>query len=98
YDPTPNKPDVYETHRFITGVSHGYVEFEYHAVHKSLVDRRIRPEDVVWACKLLSELTDKQWHDAFAGGGYAPDVADRYIRRIHQKIEEGQRIVRDAQE
>ena len=30
--------------------------------------------------------------DAFRAGGYAPDVADRFIRRIKAKIHEGQQL------
>ncbi|HWW82572.1 MAG TPA: hypothetical protein VNZ26_03160 [Vicinamibacterales bacterium] len=87
-----NKPDVFETDGFITGVSDGYVRFAYHAKHSNLVQHRIRPEGVAWATGLLSELSDRQWHDAFAGAGYTPSVAERFIRRIHQKIEEGQQF------
>ncbi len=41
YDPKPNNPDVFERHPFITGIKDGFVEFDYHAVHSSLV----RPTD-----------------------------------------------------
>jgi hypothetical protein len=98
FNPKESEPDVFESHRFVTGMSDGYVRFEYHAVHRNLVQDRIRPRDVAWATGLLSELSDKQWHDAFAGAGYMPSVAEQFIRRIHQKIEEGQRVVSQAPE
>jgi hypothetical protein len=34
-------------------------------------------------------LTDQQWQDAFRAGGYAPELANRFIRRFKQKIDEG---------
>jgi hypothetical protein len=47
---------------------------------------------VRWASELLGELTERQWRDAFRAGGYPPALADRYIRRITAKIEEGRRV------
>ena len=96
FNPKENRPEVFETHAFITGVKDGYVEFAYRAVHASLVRRRIRPADVVWVSDLLSELTEDQWQDAFRGAGYAPAVANRFIRRIHQKIAEGRRLLAES--
>jgi hypothetical protein len=92
FNPKENIPDVFERLRFMTGVSGGFVTFDYHAVHGNLVDHRIRTDDVVWASGLLAQLTDAQWQDAFRGAGYMTPVADRFIRRIRQKIEEGQRL------
>ena len=92
FDPKPNDPRVFERHRFITGVNQGYVEFDYGAVHGDLVRHRITPEDVRWASQLLAGLTDRQWHDAFRAGGYDPVVAERFIRRLRQKIQDGQRL------
>ncbi len=92
FNPKENKPDVFEQVGFISSVSGGFVTFDYHAVHRDLVDHRIRPDDVVWASQLLAELTDEQWQDAFRGAGYVPAAANRFIRRLRQKIEEGQRL------
>jgi hypothetical protein len=41
---------------------------------------------------LLSGLTDRQWHDIFRTAGYGAADAERFIRRVTQKIEEGARI------
>jgi hypothetical protein len=89
HDPTPNLPDVFERHAFITGVKHGYVAFDYQARNGDLVRNRIRPDDVRWASRLLGRLTTTQWNDAFRGAGYEPAVAERFIRRLQQKIREG---------
>jgi hypothetical protein len=49
----------------------------------------LEPADVRWICERLSALTDAQWHDAFRAGGYAPALAERFVRRMKQKIKEG---------
>jgi len=51
--------------------------------------QNISPADVRWVCGQLNRLTDDQWRDAFRAGGFAPGLADRFIRRIKQKIDEG---------
>jgi hypothetical protein len=89
YDPKPNNPDVFERHPFITGIKDGFVEFDYHAVNGNLVRQRITPDDVRWASHLVGRLTASQWNDAFRSAGYEPTVAERFIRRIQQKIREG---------
>jgi hypothetical protein len=88
-DPTPNKPDVFERRAFITGIKNGFVEFDYHAVHGDLVRQRITPDDVRWASRLVGRLTASQWNDVFLSAGYEPTVAERFIRRLQQKIREG---------
>ena len=45
--------------------------------------------DVQWICRRLAAISDRQWHDAFRAGGYAQPTAERYIRRLQQKIAEG---------
>jgi len=88
-DPPPNNPAVFERHPFINGIRSGYVEFDYNAVHGDLVRHRITPDDVRWASHLVGRLTETQWNEAFRGAGYEPAVAERFIRRLQQKIREG---------
>ena len=66
----------------------GYVRFDYRGRHGVLVEH-MTPADVHWICERLQRLTDRQWQDAFRAGGYAPEIAERFIRRFKQKIEEG---------
>ena len=91
-DPERNNPDIFERHAFITGVSNGFVRFSYHGWHQELVRDRITVGDVHWACDLLGRLRDDQWQDAFRAGGYTPEVAARFIRRLKAKIDEGRAL------
>ena len=87
-DPPRGDPDVFEETRFITGVDGGYVRFDYRGRHKALFDR-ITPADVRWVCERLAALSDGQLQDAFRAAGYPKAIADRFIRRLEQKIAEG---------
>jgi hypothetical protein len=79
---------VFEQTPFIKGMAGQYVRFDYRGRHGVLIDK-ITPADVRWICERLQRLSDKQWDDAFRAGGYAPEVAARFIRRFKQKIAEG---------
>jgi hypothetical protein len=37
----------------------------------------------------LKALTDTQWNEAFRAGGFPTPIAERFIRRMKQKIDEG---------
>jgi hypothetical protein len=89
-DARKGDPDLFEQPPFITGVHDGFVEFGgYHGWHQELFRGRITPSDVSWGCTLLSRLSDDQWADAFRAGGYPPEIAARFIRRIKEKIGQG---------
>ena len=49
----------------------------------------IGPEDLRWAAGQMQRLTDAQWRDAFRAANYAAPTADRFIRRIKEKIDDG---------
>jgi hypothetical protein len=80
--------EVFEETPFILGVENGRVKFDYRGRHKALFEN-IRTSDVRWICEQLDRLTDDQWHDAFRAGGIERRVAERFIRRLKQKIAEG---------
>jgi len=79
---------VFEETPFIRGVAGGKVQFHYRGRHRVLF-ANITPADVRWLCGRLDRLTDRQWQDAFRAGGYNRQTADRFIRRMKQKIAEG---------
>lgn len=87
-DPPRGDTVAFEQTPFITGVAGGKVQLDYRGHHRDLF-QNITPADVRWICTQLSRLTDDQWQDAFRAGGFAMPVADRFIRRMKQKIDEG---------
>lgn len=93
----PAKNDIvaYERSRYIIGVRNGFVEFDYRGWHQELVRERLTPADVRWAADLLSQLSPRQWDDAFRAGGYAPAEAVRFVRKIHLKIAQALQVSGD---
>ena len=64
------------------------IEFDYRGIYRDVLNS-VRPDDVRWACDLLSRLSDDQWRDAFRAGGYTPEQTARYVRKIKAKITQG---------
>jgi hypothetical protein len=91
-EPTRGDIELFERLPFVTGVRNGTVSFVYDGWHQELIRNRITPADVGWGCDLLARLTPRQWRDIFDAAGYRPEEADRYIRRVHEKIAEGQAL------
>ena len=85
--------DVFDRTPFITGVENGVVTFDYRGLHAELF-KNLTVGDVEWICSRLSKISDEQWADAFRAGGYPDPTAQRYIRRMKQKIAEGLALVR----
>jgi hypothetical protein len=79
---------AFEETPFIKGMNGQYVRFDWRGRHGVLL-QHITADDVHWIAERLKRLTDAQWQDAFRAGGYAPELAQRFIRRFKQKIEEG---------
>jgi hypothetical protein len=88
FEPPRGDVKIFEETPFIRGMAGQYVRFEYRGRHGVLIDR-MTVDDVRWICTRLQALTDGQWQDAFRAGGYAPEIANRFIRRVKQKIDEG---------
>jgi hypothetical protein len=90
--PRKGSPEAFEQHPYIVGVNNGFVEFGYKGWYEKLVRDRITPEDVVWASNLLAQLSDKQLKDAFRSGGFEPADADRFIRKLREKVQQGREL------
>ena len=85
-----SKNDIagFEEQGFIKKVDGNKVTFDYRGMNQKLFDRVTVP-DVVWACALLNKISDDQWQAAFRAGAYPQPEADRYIKKIKQKIAQG---------
>jgi hypothetical protein len=90
----PRRGDIelFERLPFILGVRNGFVNFDYHGFHQELVRGRITSDEAAWASDLMSRLSDRQWRDAFRAGGYAPDLAARFIARLRTNAAQAARI------
>ena len=86
--PRRNWLEGFEREGFIKRVrDDGSIDFHYGGRHQELLSL-IRPADLEWAAARMQRLTDAQWRDAFRAANYPEWIADRYIRRIKQKIAE----------
>lgn len=96
FSPRKGHPDAFERQPFILGVANGHVDFAYRGWYRNFVRDRITPDDVAWVSNLMARLTEQQWRDAFRAGGYEPPVADRFIRKLREKVEQGRALRRAA--
>jgi hypothetical protein len=96
-DAKEGDPALFERLPFINAVHNGFVEFSYHGWHQELLTKRITPDDVRWVSEPLAKVSDAQWRDAFRAGGFNPPIADRFIRRLKAKIDEGRRLADNDQ-
>jgi hypothetical protein len=94
--PRRNWLEGFEQAGFIVGMDEeGRIRFDYEGRHQELLSM-ITPADVQWAAQQMQRLTDRQWRDAFRAGNYADPIADRYIRKIKQKIAQGLSFAADT--
>jgi hypothetical protein len=84
-----NDVEDFEKQDFINGVKGDRVEFDDAGLLHRELYRDVTVVDVRWICERLGRLTPAQWKDAFRAGGYADDVADRFIRKIQEKVAYG---------
>ena len=90
--PRKGNPEAFERQPYILGVNNGFVEFAYKGLYGKLVRDRITPDDVAWTSNLLAQLSDRQWQDAFRAGGFEPAAADRFIRKLREKVQQGREL------
>jgi len=86
-------PADFEAEPFIERVEGNRVHFAYRGAWlEPQLLRSITPADVRWTSELLSRLTPKQWSDAFRAAGFGEAEANRFIRRLKEKIAEGRQL------
>ncbi|HEX7779107.1 MAG TPA: hypothetical protein VF424_07720 [Vicinamibacterales bacterium] len=85
---TRNDLAGFEEQGFIKGVDGSSIAFDYRGIYRDVIES-VTPEDVRWACLLLSRLSDRQWSDAFRAGGYTADQTTRYVAKIKEKVAQG---------
>ena len=91
--PRKNHPDSFETNAVSARHQQRLTsQFAYFGLVQEPGRDRITPEEVVWASDLLGRLSDQQWADAFRAGGYEPAVANRFIAKLKEKVEQGRAL------
>lgn len=85
--------EAFEREPFIKGVSGNRVKFHFQGawLEPQLINS-VTPNDVRWISERLARLTREQWLDAFRAGGYTGAGANRFIRRLQQKVDEGLKL------
>ncbi|HEX5041943.1 MAG TPA: hypothetical protein VFV75_03505 [Candidatus Polarisedimenticolaceae bacterium] len=83
-----NNLQDFERAGFIEGVEEGRVKFDFRGRHFRLRND-LTPEDVVWACRLLSNLGHRQLDTIFKAAGYSASERRRFIAKIEEKIRQG---------
>lgn len=85
-----DNPDDFDREPFILGVEGNRVRFGYQdGWFEPQLLNSVVPDDVRWICRLLARLSPKQWSDAFRAGGFTDQEAERYIRRLREKVAQG---------
>jgi hypothetical protein len=87
FAPRGNDATLFEQSPFILGVRKGYVEFANRSPYQHLFQHQITVDDVAWAGRLLTRLSPRQWREAFRAGGYTPDSAEQFLRKIQLNID-----------
>jgi hypothetical protein len=86
---TRNDIEGFESQQFITKVDDELKpRFDYHGIYRDVIGT-VTLDDVAWTSRLMSRLSDRQWQDAFRAGGYNPEQAERFVRKIKSKIAQG---------
>ena len=84
-----NDVEGFEKQDYIKGVKGGRVEFDDAGMlHRDLYEN-ITVADVRWISERLGRLTDQQWKDAFRAARYPDDEAERFIRKLKEKVAQG---------
>jgi hypothetical protein len=90
---TRNALEDFEKEGFIKRVDGNRVTFHYQgAWREPHVAASTSPQDVRWISDLLAKLSAEQWNAAFRAGGYGEADSARFIKRLRDKVAEGQRI------
>ena len=88
---TRNNVEDFEKEGFIKRVEGNRVTFHYQgAWREPQVAGSASPADVRWISDLLAKLSAEQWNAAFRAGGYDEAVSARFIKRLREKVAEGQ--------
>ena len=84
-----NNVEDFEKQDFIKGVDGDRVRFDDAGMRHRALYKNVTVADVRWISERLDRLTPEQWKDAFRAARYPDDVADRFIRKLREKVAYG---------
>ena len=95
--PTGTRNDVgrFERQRFVSS-ENGRLQFDYRGRHRELLDD-LTAADVIWACRLIERIIDRQWADLFRAAAYPEALAARYRTHLEAKLAEGLALAQTSQ-
>ena len=78
---------------FLLGVNNGHVEFAYTGWYKNLVERSHHAgRSGVGERAARPALSDQQWRTRSGPPATSPTVANRFIAKLREKIEQGRAL------
>jgi hypothetical protein len=87
---TQNDPADFSREDLIREVDGDRVDLHYRPVILNWnVDEDITVDDVLWTCRRLDRLSDRQWRDAFRAAGYTDEEGAAFISQLRRKVAEG---------
>ena len=95
---TRSNPRQFARESLIRGVDGDQVKFHFGPpLWNPNVTRGITVDDVLWTCRRLAQLSDRQWDDAFRAAGYSEGEAAVFIQHLRRKVREGLELERSAE-
>ena len=87
---TLNNAAEFEREGLIRRVDGDRVELHYKPLLlNNGVDDELTVADVLWTCRRLAKLSDRQWRDAFRAAGYKDEEGAAFVRHLKSKVKEG---------
>src|SRR5947209_941144 len=84
---TRNRPDQYVKTKFVAGVDHGFVRFNYNGKNQHLL-KNITVAQAKWLGNILAQLSDQQISDAFRAANYKPEEIQALTQVVKSRIDE----------
>lgn len=83
---TESKVADFTKEGLIRGVKDGRVDLYYRPVILNrTIDHEIAVDDVLWTCRRLARLSDRQWNDAFRAAGYSDEETAAYVDHLKDR-------------
>jgi hypothetical protein len=87
-----DRPDQFAGSKFINGVDEdGFVDLAYNSKHSGVMDD-ITVEDARWLARLLGQLSDRQFNDAFRAANYSASERRTLVNTLRGRIRQLQMV------